>query len=103
LVDNAIRHTQKDSNIEIRCTKLQKSTSFEVIDDGDGIPENEIEHIFEDFITIHRSRGDRMRGIGLGLYICKSIVEAHGGWIKAMNNATKGATFYFELPNHQGD
>lgn len=100
LIDNAIKHTQENSHIELSCQPLKQSIAFEVTDNGAGIPEKEIEYIFEDFTTMTRSKGDRSRGIGLGLFICRSIIEAHGGWIRATNNKKGGATFHFELPKH---
>ena len=63
-----------------------------VTDRGTGIPPADIERIFEPFVTT------KPRGMGLGLAICRSIVEAHGGRVWATNNAERGATLHFELP-----
>ena len=63
-----------------------------IADNGDGIAQQDIERIFEPFVT------SKSHGIGLGLAICRSIIEAHGGRLWASNNATRGATMEFELP-----
>ena len=63
-----------------------------ISDNGDGIAPQDIERIFEPFVT------SKPHGIGLGLSICRSIIEAHGGRLWASNNASRGATMEFELP-----
>jgi two-component system sensor kinase FixL len=63
-----------------------------ISDNGDGIAPQDIERIFEPFVT------SKSHGIGLGLAICRSIIEAHGGRLWASNNASRGATVQFELP-----
>jgi PAS domain S-box-containing protein len=68
------------------------SVAIAVSDNGDGIAPQDIERIFEPFVT------SKSHGIGLGLSICRSIIEAHGGRLWASNNAPQGATMEFELP-----
>jgi C4-dicarboxylate-specific signal transduction histidine kinase len=68
------------------------SVAIAISDNGDGIAPQDIERIFEPFVT------SKSHGIGLGLAICRSIVEAHGGRLWASNNASRGATMEFELP-----
>jgi two-component system sensor kinase FixL len=63
-----------------------------IVDRGIGIPEHQLKAIFEPFVTF------RIEGLGLGLAICRSIVLAHGGRIRAENNADRGATFRCFLP-----
>lgn len=71
---------------------------FEVIDQGEGIDESIREHLFESFVTTKSERSDSRRGVGLGLTICKSIVEAHHGEIFAYNRLdVQGAVFGFQL------
>lgn len=98
LIDNAIKHTSNDSVIDIRCYREQNNAVFEVIDQGDGIDESIQDHLFESFVTTKSERSDSKRGIGLGLTICKSIIEAHHGEIFAYNRKdAAGAVFGFKL------
>lgn len=98
MIDNAIKHTPDESEIDIRCYKEQGNAVFEVLDQGNGIDESIQDHLFESFVTTKSERSDSKRGIGLGLTICKSIVEAHHGEIFAHNRKdTSGAVFGFKL------
>jgi two-component system sensor histidine kinase KdpD len=103
LVDNAIHHTKDDSYIHVYYEKTSHDIQFIVEDNGGGIPNELIEHIFEDYVTSEFKKGDTNRGIGLGLSICKAIIEAHGGHIKVINNNFNGASFIFNLPFSGGD
>ena len=58
----------------------------------------DLDSIFQRFFTKNRGLDNEQRGVGLGLAICKSIVEAHGGKIKVFNNELGGATFSFSIP-----
>ena len=98
LIDNAIRYTPEGTTIQINSWCEDDKASFEVRDDGPGIDEKDIPHLFDRFFTKGESRADSRRGIGLGLSISKSIVNAHGGEIKAFNAYPKGAVFSFSLP-----
>ena len=98
LLDNAVRHTPKDNEI---CVSLQIKGSnavFSVADRGCGIPEESLKKVFQMFYTTARNEYSGKRGIGLGLSICQSIVEAHGGKIEARNREGGGAEFCFTLP-----
>jgi len=66
-----------------------------ISDSGLGIPKEILPNIFEKFVTKGKSN---QSGTGLGLFLCKGIIEAHGGKITARNNQEKGATFEFSLP-----
>lgn len=103
LIDNAIKHTHPKSKINVHFAKLNKSVQFEVSDNGGGISEEQLDSIFNDYTSFQHISGDKKRGVGLGLSICKTIVEAHGGWIQALNNAEGGATFRFEIPCKGGE
>lgn len=103
LIDNAIKYTQDDSIIEIKVTEGEGNVIFEVSDNGKGIPEEDIRAIFDRFYTKTKGECLERRGIGLGLAICKSIIEAHGGNIEALNNSSGGATFKFCLPEIRSD
>lgn len=99
LIDNAIKFTPKNSLIEVKVYENEKDIIFEVIDNGTGIPEEILPHIFDRFFTNGDKISDSRRGVGLGLAICKSIVEAHGGTITADNRENgEGAIFKFNIP-----
>jgi two-component system sensor histidine kinase KdpD len=98
LLENAIRHTKKNSNILIDALKENEYVILEVSDDGGGISKEKIDKIFDDFFTTAQTNGDKKRGIGLGLSICQSIVKAHDGRITVENNKKGGATFRVVLP-----
>ncbi|MGL5348800.1 MAG: sensor histidine kinase [Peptostreptococcaceae bacterium] len=103
LIDNAIRYTKKDSNILIEVEAINENVVFRVSDDGNGIPTEDLKYIFDRFYTKTEGKNLETRGIGLGLSICKSIVNAHNGEIIAYNNNKGGATFEFYIPNTKGD
>ncbi len=98
LFDNAVKFTPKGSLIEVKVYENNKNVIFEVIDNGMGISEEILSHIFERFFTNGDKISDSRRGVGLGLAICKSIVEAHGGTISAYNKESRGAIFRFNIP-----
>jgi two-component system sensor histidine kinase KdpD len=89
LVDNAVKYSSVDSFIEISAQTQGKEILISVKDCGFGIPEGDLEHIFDKFYRATKPR--QVSGTGLGLSICRGIVEAHGGKIWAGNNKDKGA------------
>jgi two-component system sensor histidine kinase KdpD len=97
LLDNAIQHTKEDSNICIQYEVNSDNLHILVSDDGGGIKENDLKFIFESEYFTDGKKDDR-RGFGLGLNICKAVVEKHNGTIKAFNNEKNGATFEIVLP-----
>lgn len=102
LFDNAIKFTPKGSLIEVKVYEDKKNIIFEVIDNGSGISEDILPHIFDRFFTNGDKIADSRRGVGLGLAICRSIVEAHGGIISANNKDNKrGAIFRFNIPKEE--
>ncbi|MEX0668583.1 MAG: ATP-binding protein [Candidatus Saccharimonadales bacterium] len=102
LVDNAIKYSERDKTIKIIVRKGDKSVVTEVIDEGVGIPENAMAKLFTKFYRSHRTRSSH-RGTGLGLYMSRAIVEAHGGRIWVESKEGKGSTFGFELPEVDKD
>lgn len=98
LLDNALKHTPDGTEIELRAYPENGYMVFEVSDNGKGIDPQIMDKIFDNFVTSPASSTDAKRGMGIGLGICKAIVEAHGGVIAAMNNDKGGATFKFALP-----
>ena len=98
LLDNAVRHTPSGKEICISLSTRPGEALFSVADRGQGIPEDALTKIFQMFYTTARNETTGKRGIGLGLSICQSIVEAHGGHIEAQNRKDGGAEFIFTLP-----
>ncbi|MCI0668696.1 MAG: sensor histidine kinase KdpD [Methylococcaceae bacterium] len=99
LLENAVRYTPDGSPIEVTAEFGPLSVSISVADRGPGIPKGHEDLLFEKF---HRVQGERAQsGVGLGLTICRAIVEAHGGHIQAKNRASGGALFSFVLPFDQ--
>lgn len=96
LLDNARKYSPPDSKVYISVTLEGDMMRFTVSDEGSGIPEDERTEIFERF---RRLEGGKTKpGAGLGLYICRGLVEAHGGVIRADNGSHGGAEMSFTLP-----
>jgi two-component system sensor histidine kinase KdpD len=98
LIGNAISHTRPDCSIFLGTRNTEGAVEFSVSDDGGGLSEEALSHLFESFAAPASGKGERRRGVGLGLSICKAIVRAHGGDIRGWNNDRSGATFAFTLP-----
>lgn len=97
LIDNAIKYSPEGSDIEVRADQSNGGVTVTVTDHGIGIPGSVMGNIFERFYRSHHSR-DNVAGTGLGLYLCKTIVEAHGGTIWVRSTEGQGTTFGFDLP-----
>lgn len=98
LIENAINHTFDDSSIVLEVEKKTNEIVVSVADSGEGIPEELVGKIFDRFVTTEKSVIDGKKGIGLGLTICRAIVQAHGGTIEYKPNNPKGSKFTFTLP-----
>jgi PAS domain S-box-containing protein len=101
LIENAIKYSPKGGKITISGRNIGKEVRVTVADEGIGIPKEDMERIFERFQRTDRSVVKKVKGIGLGLYICKSIIEAHGGRIEVASKVGKGSQFTFTLPLEQ--
>src|SRR4029079_18142008 len=99
LLDNAVKYALPDSRpIELSARREPGLLIVAVRDDGPGIPAGALPHLFEPFFRVDRSRSRKTGGYGLGLSICKRIVEAHGGRLEASNNEGRGACFVMSFP-----
>ena len=94
LLSNAIKFTPAEGRVSLRLCSEGTDLHIAVSDTGIGVPAEELEAIFERF----RQLGKDRRGLGLGLHICKSIVEAHGGRMWAESELGAGSTFHVTLP-----
>ena len=103
LVDNAIKYTPAGSHIKISTKQEDNNVIFSVADNGLGVPDSEKEHIFQMFYTGTAVTADSRRSIGLGLSLCRSIINAHGGEITISDNTPQGAVFTFTVPTGEVD
>jgi signal transduction histidine kinase len=97
LMQNAVRHTPQDGTVTLRAERDDGFVRIEVADDGEGIPSDQAEHVFERFFR----GGDGARngtGAGLGLSISRAIVEAHGGRIWVEPGEQRGTRVFFTVP-----
>jgi signal transduction histidine kinase len=103
LLDNAAKYSPPSSSIFIEVEAESGYITVQVKDHGFGISPDQLPLLFNKFVRLHRGIGSAAPGIGLGLAICKGIVEAHGGRIWADSPGEgQGATFSFTLPAHPG-
>ncbi|MDW7655946.1 MAG: ATP-binding protein [Bacillota bacterium] len=97
LLDNAVKHSAPDNEILVRVQAGDERVLFEVQDHGSGIDEDELLNIFDLFYVADHGHTDSRRGLGLGLAICKAIVQYHGGEIEAFKNSDTGTTIRFYI------
>ena len=98
IVDNAIKYTPKNSHIVIRTEKRGKQAIVSISDDGNGIADEIKPRIFDMFYSGANQIADSRRSLGLGLSLCKSIINAHGGELTVSDNLPHGTVFTFTLP-----
>jgi PAS domain S-box-containing protein len=98
LVSNAIKYSPEDTAITIWSKKEEGIIIVGVKDAGRGIPKKDLTKVFDRFYQVDEKRGKTYPGLGLGLHICKKIIEAHNGKIWAESEVGSGSAFYFSLP-----
>ena len=98
MVDNAIKYTPPGSDIQISWRQRGGFIDVTVADNGPGIPAQDKPHIFDMFYSASHRIADSRRSMGLGLALCKSIVNAHGGEITVADNTPHGTIFTFSVP-----
>ena len=99
MIANAIKYTPSGGTIRTTVSQQNGSIKFAVSDNGRGIPKEDLAQVFEPFYRVpHRSGDPSVPGTGLGLALAKSLVELHGGEIRAESDLGKGSTFYFTIP-----
>lgn len=97
IVDNAIKYTPVGSHITVLAKHEGQMVLVEIADDGPGMSDETKARLFNMFYTANNTRGDGRRGLGLGLYLCKSIINAHGGKIYVKDHVPQGTVFCFTL------
>ncbi|MBS1954866.1 MAG: HAMP domain-containing histidine kinase [Cyanobacteria bacterium SZAS-4] len=95
---NAIKYAPENSLVTVRCEKDGNFVRASVIDQGRGVPREKQEVIFEKFQQVDEADARVMGGKGLGLAICKSIVEQHGGTLGVVSESGNGSAFWFRIP-----
>jgi two-component system sensor histidine kinase KdpD len=103
IIDNAIKYTPPGSHIIIRVSREEEMVLIEISDNGSGISDDAKTKLFDMFYTADNARGDGRRGLGLGLSLCKSIIDAHGGKIYVKDNNPHGTIFCFTLQAEEVD
>lgn len=98
LIDNAIKYTPEGSEIKLSTEKSGKSIVIKVADNGPGIPDEAKGRIFDMFYTGENKVADCRRSMGLGLALCRTIINLHGGEISVADNEKQGSVFSFTLP-----
>ncbi len=98
LLTNANEYCPEGAGIEVKARRAGAAVEIDVADDGPGIPEHQLEHIFERFTRGDAGETQRVGGTGLGLAISKSLIDLHGGTIEANSAPGRGSTFRVRLP-----
>ena len=98
VLDNAIKFSSPGKQVTVKLQEKDDEYLIRVIDQGIGVSPESFDHIFERFYRIRNIANRQYIGIGLGLFVAKAIVEAHGGRIGFSSNQDSGSTFYFTLP-----
>ena len=102
LLTNAVKYGNEPCKIEMEVYDLNEALILEVKDNGPGIRKEDLRHIFEKFFRGEESKERVIKGLGLGLYYVKQIVEAHGGTITVHSSLKKGTKFTIQIPTENG-
>ncbi|MBQ4042905.1 MAG: HAMP domain-containing protein [Clostridia bacterium] len=100
IISNSIKYTPEDGKIDVTACEENGQITIRVQDNGIGIPEEDIAHIFERFYRVEKSRTSETGGTGLGLAIARELIEAHGGTITIDSELGKGSAVTIVLPVH---
>jgi len=98
LLNNAIKYSPRGTTITVSVREEPEQVLFGVADEGPGIPPEEIPNLFQQYGRLRFAQDRRIQGTGLGLYLTKHLVEAHGGRIWVESEVGKGSRFFFTLP-----
>jgi signal transduction histidine kinase len=103
LTENAIKYSPDGGHVEVRVENAGESVRFRVRDEGIGIPEDQLKHVFDRFHRLDPNMTRGVGGLGLGLYISHELVQRMGGRIWVTSREGVGSTFSFELPAAEGE
>jgi len=98
VLSNSVKYTPDNGEIRLQAKSDGKEITFSITDNGIGIPKEDIDHIFERFYRVEKSRTSETGGTGLGLAIARELIEAHGGTIRIESELGKGSSFTIVLP-----
>ena len=98
IVDNAIKYSGEETEVVVSAQQVGAELQFSIADQGIGIPAEELKRVFDRMYRIEQRLNPEVGGIGLGLAICKGLVQEHGGQIWVESEPGKGSTFYFTVP-----
>jgi len=98
LVENAVKYSDDGGKVAVSLRSDDGGVRFEVADDGIGVPERDIERVFERFYRVDRARTRETGGTGLGLSIVRNVVLAHGGQVDLSSTEGNGTTVLVRLP-----
>lgn len=98
LLDNAVKYSEMSAEIRIMLTRSDESVMLSVQDKGIGIPEQDLEHIFQRFYTVNKAQSKKLGGSGLGLSIVETIALKHYGTVSVLSEIGVGSTFMLKFP-----
>ena len=98
ILDNAIKYSEEGTDITVRLKSRENDLLVSISDNGIGIPPDDLEKVFQRMFRLRRQVTTGSKGIGLGLTICRGLIEAHGGSIWLDSEEGMGSTVYFTLP-----
>jgi signal transduction histidine kinase len=98
LLDNAAKYSPDGGKIEVFAAQGEGHITVSVKDYGIGIPDTDQERLFQPFQRLAKDKPSRLKGTGLGLLVCRRLVEAHGGHIWVESKPGRGSAFHFTLP-----
>lgn len=98
VINNALQYTDKGKRVKLSLSESSKTVTFTIQDEGKGISEDDLAHLFERFYRGDKSRDRKTGGIGIGLSIVKALVDAHKGRVEVKSKSNQGTTFHIHLP-----
>ncbi|UKS54738.1 HAMP domain-containing sensor histidine kinase [Exiguobacterium acetylicum] len=101
ILNNAIKYSPEDSNIQVSLACCESEIVITISDNGYGIPKHDLPYLFDPYYRVEHADHIQVQGTGLGLPICKEIIEAHGGRITVHSEIGRGSDFFIRLPRDE--